>query len=171
MLKSLLIETPLGPVVAVGDEKFVYLVQFEDEQAKPSRTMQQVKDKIGMDISSGITSPLVLLRQELQEYFAGTLTEFKTPIKLLGTVFQVKVWQQLMNIGHGRTQSYKQLALSAGNGQASRAVGNANGKNLLVIIVPCHRVITHDGRLGGYSSGLPKKQWLLEHEKAALLKI
>ena len=109
--------------------------------------------------------------QQLQEYFAGSRREFNLPLAPYGTQFQQGVWAGLQRIPYGNTWSYKQLAAHTGNAKASRAVGNANGKNPLCIIIPCHRVIAADGGIGGYSSGLEAKRWLLAHEsKKALLR-
>jgi AraC family transcriptional regulator of adaptative response/methylated-DNA-[protein]-cysteine methyltransferase len=104
------------------------------------------------------------IQQELAEYFAGMLRVFKTPVRLLGTDFQQATWRALQTIPCGETRSYAEVANIAGKPGASRALGNANGANRLTIIVPCHRVIQGNGTLGGYSSGLDRKKWLLAHE-------
>ena len=103
---------------------------------------------------------------QLNEYFQGLRSEFELPLSPEGTSFQMKVWQGLSSIPYGHTQSYKELAASVSNSNASRAVGGANGKNPLSIIVPCHRVIASDGTLGGYAGGLKAKEWLLRLEGA-----
>ena len=101
-------------------------------------------------------------KQALSRYFDAGATDFADlPLDLQGTPFQLRVWQELRQIPRGRAISYKELARRAGSPQASRAVGQANGRNPVPIIVPCHRVIAADGSLGGYSSGLDKKRWLL----------
>jgi methylated-DNA-[protein]-cysteine S-methyltransferase len=102
---------------------------------------------------------------QLDEYFNGMRKEFDLKISLDGTDFQKKVWNELLNIPYGTTLSYKELAIKIGNEKGVRAVGNANGKNMIWIIVPCHRVIGTNGSLTGYAGGLDRKQWLLEHEK------
>jgi methylated-DNA-[protein]-cysteine S-methyltransferase len=116
---------------------------------------------------------LPLLREaerQLRAYFEGNLTQFDLPLLPEGTPFQLRVWKQLQEIPYGRTISYRQLAASIGNPNASRAVGAANGSNPLAIVVPCHRVIGANGLLVGYGGGLPIKQRLLELEsKSALL--
>jgi methylated-DNA-[protein]-cysteine S-methyltransferase len=101
---------------------------------------------------------------ELREYFAGERTTFTVPIKQNGTEFQQKVWQQLLKIPYGTTTSYIELARRLGNVKLARAVGGANHRNKLWIVVPCHRVIGADGSLTGYAGGLECKQWLLQHE-------
>jgi methylated-DNA-[protein]-cysteine S-methyltransferase len=100
----------------------------------------------------------------LAAYFAGELTEFDLPMKMIGTEFQKTVWRELLNIPFGVTISYGELADRVGNPNASRAVGAANGRNPISIIVPCHRVIGSNGKLTGYGGGLERKEWLLAHE-------
>lgn len=147
-MKTVQFETKLGPFIAKGDEKSVYFLGFS-EQAVPACLP---------------TPPLSSIQEELTLYFDKKLKTFKTPFHLLGTPFQVKVWQELLKIPHGKTISYLELATRVGNPKACRAVARANGANPLCVLIPCHRVINKDGRLGGYSSGIHRKQWLLEHE-------
>lgn len=112
--------------------------------------------------------PSSLTRQateQLQQYFAGTLTRFTLPLCATGTDFQKSVWQQLCAIGYGETCSYGAVATALKNPKAVRAVGAANGRNPIGIVVPCHRVIGANGTLTGYAGGLDKKAWLLAHEK------
>jgi methylated-DNA-[protein]-cysteine S-methyltransferase len=103
-------------------------------------------------------------REELTAYYAGTLKEFKVPVAPHGTPFQQRVWRALLEIPFGETESYGQLARRIGSPNAARAVGLANGRNPIAIIIPCHRVIGSSGALVGYGGGLPRKKWLLEHE-------
>lgn len=107
-------------------------------------------------------------RDELRAYFAGELREFDLPLALQGTEFQRKVWAALRKIPYGKAISYAELARRVGQPGAARAVGSANGRNSVGIIVPCHRVIAADGTLGGYGGGLDRKRWLLDHEAAVL---
>ena len=102
---------------------------------------------------------------QLEEYFDGKRKEFDIPIKLLGTEFQKKVWNELLKIPYGETVSYKDIAINTGNPKACRAVGMANHNNPILIIVPCHRVINENKKLGGYALGLDLKRRLLELEK------
>lgn len=102
---------------------------------------------------------------QLQEYFAGKRTEFDLPLSPRGSEFQHEVWNELQNIPYGQTRSYKQVAAAIGNEKASRAVGMANNKNPLHIVVPCHRVIGSNGKSVGYAAGLRTKEFLLELEK------
>ena len=108
--------------------------------------------------------PLPEAARQLQEYFAGTRKVFNLPLKMAGTEFQKCVWRQLMEIPFGETWSYGQLARRLDNPNASRAVGLANGRNPIAVIVPCHRVIGADGSLTGFGGGIARKQWLLSHE-------
>jgi methylated-DNA-[protein]-cysteine S-methyltransferase len=101
---------------------------------------------------------------ELKAYFAGELRAFSVAVRPAGTAFQRKVWAELCRIPFGQTISYTELASRVGNAKASRAVGSANGRNPICIIVPCHRVIAADGSLGGFGGGLWRKEWLLRHE-------
>jgi methylated-DNA-[protein]-cysteine S-methyltransferase len=104
--------------------------------------------------------------EQLEAYFAGELRDFDLPMEMHGTDFQRGVWASLCEIPYGETISYGELARWVGNPKASRAVGLANGRNPVAIIVPCHRVIGADGSLTGYGGGLDRKVWLLEHEAA-----
>jgi methylated-DNA-[protein]-cysteine S-methyltransferase len=103
-------------------------------------------------------------RQQLRAYFAEELRAFDLPLALHGTEFQRRVWQELLNIPYGQTVSYGELACRLGQPKASRAVGLANGRNPISIVVPCHRVVGSNGTLTGYGGGLPRKRWLLDHE-------
>jgi methylated-DNA-[protein]-cysteine S-methyltransferase len=108
--------------------------------------------------------PLAAAIRQLSEYFAGARREFDLSLRLQGTAFRGRVWEELTRIPFGRTLSYAELARRIGKPGASRAVGLANGANPVSIIVPCHRVIGSDGSLTGYGGGLERKLWLLEHE-------
>lgn len=108
---------------------------------------------------------LQLAHQQLQEYFSGTRQHFDVPLSMKGTEFQRAAWHALQMISYGKTASYKQIAEQIGNPKAMRAVGMANNRNPIAIIVPCHRVIGANGKLIGYAGGLHIKQWLLDHEK------
>ena len=109
------------------------------------------------------------LRVQLDDYFAGRRRTFDVPLNLTGTAFQKSVWSELTRIPFGATISYGELARRIGNANASRAVGLANGKNPISIVVPCHRVIGANGTLTGYGGGLDRKKWLLEHEAKGII--
>jgi len=111
---------------------------------------------------------LARTRQQLTEYFAGVRTAFDLPLDPPGTAFQRQVWDALRTIPYGATTSYGELARRLGDPRATRAVGAANGKNPIPIIVPCHRVVGARGELTGFGGGLDRKRWLLEHEGALL---
>lgn len=156
------IDTKLGPMLAIADEKSLYLLEFMNRKG----LQQEIERlKINWQIVQGKTKPLISIELELKKYFNCQLKEFKTPIVLSGTPFQKKVWQELIKIPIGKTISYLNLAVAINNPKGFRAAANANGKNQLAIIVPCHRVINANGDLGGYGGGINNKQWLLNHEK------
>jgi O-6-methylguanine DNA methyltransferase len=113
-----------------------------------------------------LTSTIEHCISELEEYFAGQRKFFSFDLDLQGTDFQVRVWNELLNIPYGKTISYEQLAIRVGNIKSIRAVGLANGQNPIAIVVPCHRVIGKSGELVGYGGGIDKKIWLLQHEGA-----
>ncbi len=119
-------------------------------------------------VSGAVTSEARALSRaaiEIEEYFRGQRKKFEMPLDLQGTEFQKRVWAEVLKIPYGETRSYGEIAAKINNRAASRAVGSANGKNPICIIVPCHRVIAAGGKLGGYSGGLEKKIKLLEFEK------
>jgi len=163
-LKSSKIETPLGQMIAIGDEKALYFLEFTD-CSKIKRKIDSLKKRTKSDVVSGFTIIIDLIENELNQYFVGTLKSFKTPTFFCGTAFQIQVWEALEQIPFGETISYSALSNMIGNPKALRAAASANGANPLPVIIPCHRVINMDGGLGGYSSGLYRKEWLLEHEK------
>jgi AraC family transcriptional regulator of adaptative response/methylated-DNA-[protein]-cysteine methyltransferase len=127
---------------------------------------QALKQRFGA-ILPGNHPWLDQLRSELGEYFAGTRRKFTLPLVYPGSPFQVKVWSALLEIGYGETRSYEQLAWAVGTPRACRAVGHANGQNRIAIVIPCHRVVNKDGKLGGYGGGLWRKQLLLNLERGA----
>src|SRR5438128_11590727 len=116
-------------------------------------------------IIPGRNEHLDLLQNELQQYFAGKLKQFSVPLIYPGTPFQERVWNELQRIPYGQTRSYEDLANRVGSGGAQRAVGHANGQNRIAIVIPCHRVVNKDGKLGGYGGGLWRKQYLLDLEQ------
>jgi len=112
-------------------------------------------------------SPLLTkVRDQLKEYFERKRTDFKIPVDLEGTDFQVIVWKELKKIPYGSTTTYHELACRLGDPKSDRAIGHATGKNPINIIIPCHRVIAQDGKLIGYRGGLWRKKWLLDFENA-----
>jgi len=119
-------------------------------------------------ILPGSNTHLEQLRAELESYFAGTLREFTLPLLYPGTDFQRQVWKGLLRIPYGETSYYEKLGADIGARRAARAVGTANGWNRIAILIPCHRVTTKSGKLGGYGGGVWRKQWLLDLEKRNL---
>jgi len=146
---STYLNTPLGLMEISGTNTFVTSVLFVMDE-----------DEIAEDV------PSVLLecKKQLEEYFTGKRKKFDVKIKPEGTIFQKKVWSELKKIAYGTTTSYGAIAKKLRNPDSVRAVGLANGKNPIAVILPCHRVIAEDGKLTGYAGGLWRKQWLLEHE-------
>jgi AraC family transcriptional regulator of adaptative response/methylated-DNA-[protein]-cysteine methyltransferase len=164
ILKASWLDTKLGPMLAIGDEKYLYLLEFVDRRGL-EKEIERLRSRLKIAIIPGISKPIISIKNELNQYFSGTLKEFKTPIELVGSSFQQSVWKELRNIPLGVTKSYGEIARLLGKPSAFRAVANANGANQLAIIVPCHRVINTNGKLGGYAGGLSRKQWMLELEK------
>jgi methylated-DNA-[protein]-cysteine S-methyltransferase len=151
------IEAPLGRMFVQGDGQFV-----------TGLFMPQHKGWRGPDpVWRQSDALFAAVREQLAEYFAGQRQQFDIALKLAGTPFQQRVWQELVRIPFGTTITYAELARRVGRPTASRAVGHANGRNPISIIVPCHRVIGANGKLTGYAGGLDKKQWLLEWEGGA----
>lgn len=151
--------SPLGPLLLVGRDGVLsglYLAAHE-RCRQPDPTW--VED----------AAPFATVGRQLDEYFAGTRTEFDVELDLEGTPFQVDVWHALCGIPYGETISYAELARRIDRPAAVRAVGSANGRNPVSIIVPCHRVIGADGSLTGYGWGTERKSWLLDHEQPTLL--
>jgi len=123
------------------------------------------KDRQDHDGKINETSVIKEAKKQLEEYFLGKRREFDIPLCPKGTEFQKKVWKALCDIPYGETRSYKEIAAAAGNEKACRAVGMANNRNPISIVIPCHRVIGADGKLVGYGGGLPMKRYLLDLEK------
>lgn len=163
LLKSVSIDTVLGPMVAIADENALYLLEFVTRKGL-DREVERLR-KRGFAIIPGSNAPLELIESELRAYFDGKVTQFTTPFRVFGTDFQQQVWEGLRQIPYGETRSYAQQSRELGKPKAFRAVANANGANQLAIIIPCHRIIASDGSLGGYGGGLAIKQGLLEHEQ------
>ena len=151
--------TPVGPLRLCFTDRGLTALEFAEEEASPAPEH---------DAPPPHLMPLIdAVRREMSVYFAGVPTDFATlTLDPRGTPFQIRVWQELRRIPWGRTISYGELARRVGNPKASRAVGQANAVNPIPLIIPCHRVIAADGGLGGYSSDLDRKRWLLRHEGA-----
>ena len=153
-LQKLDYESPIGVLEIVGTDEAVCSILFsEDEAAQNFRNDDT--SKVLLDCYS-----------QLDEYFKGLRQQFTFPYIFEGTNFQKSVWNALTDIPYAETGSYKDIAVSIGNEKAIRAVGSANGRNKLTIVIPCHRIIGSNGKLTGYAGGLWRKEWLLKHETA-----
>ncbi len=157
-----ILTTKLGPMIAIADDEALCLLEFVDRRHLP-RQMKRL-GFVETALHLGRSKPIDRIEHELQLYFADQLTAFNTPLRPVGSAFQQQVWAQLQKIPYGKTYSYLQLAQLMGKPSAYRAVANANGANALAIIIPCHRVINHNGALGGYAGGLSRKIELIKHE-------
>lgn len=157
------IDTPLGSMLALADDAGLHLIEFTDRRGL-EREILMLRRRTGSAIVPGSHRYLDQIAREIGEYFAGTRTEFDTPVVMHGSDFQQRVWNELQRIPPGTTRSYSDMAARVGRPAAIRAVGTANGANPLCIVVPCHRVIRADGSLCGYGGGIWRKQWLLDHE-------
>lgn len=163
LLRADWFDTPLGPMLAVADNRHLHLLEFLDRKALPNELKRLMNDSPG-GIGIGTMPPIEQVRTELDSFFAGKGAAFKTPLALHGTPFQKRVWHALRTIPAGETRSYGALAAALDHPKATRAVARANGANSLAIIVPCHRVIGADGTLTGYGGGIWRKQQLIEIE-------
>ncbi len=157
------IKTPFGDLLAGATIAGICLLEFTDTnriEMQLERLKKAQKGKI-VYINSAFFS---LLDQQLNEYFAGDLSEFSIPLDIYGTEFQKQVWDALQAIPYGETRSYQEQAMAIGNPKAVRAVANANRNNKISIIIPCHRVIGKNGSMTGYGGGIWRKEFLLELE-------
>jgi methylated-DNA-[protein]-cysteine S-methyltransferase len=152
---SSICSSPIGEIRLVADDSGIRELQLPGSFEAP-----------GDSFASGAGAAwLEQATEQLGAYFAGELREFELPLSLRGTAFQLQVWRALADIPYARTESYGSVAARVGNPRAGRAVGMANNKNPIAIVLPCHRVIGSNGALVGYGGGLDMKHWLLAHEK------
>ena len=148
-MEKVVINSPLGFVLIEGNEEGISKISVTSDETILSETISDLFDDV-------VT--------QLNEYFQGNRTDFQFKMNPIGTDFQKKVWEELLKIPFGKTVSYQEITNNLGDPKAIRAVANANSKNPLWIVVPCHRVIGTDGSLTGYAGGLWRKKWLIEHE-------
>jgi AraC family transcriptional regulator of adaptative response/methylated-DNA-[protein]-cysteine methyltransferase len=160
------IETPLGAILAGATDEGLCLLEFPDRRMLEAQ-LKRLERLLRMPLVPGEHPHLAKTREELARYFDGTLKDFTVPLVFRGTEFEERVWRQLVKIPYGETISYAELATRVGSPGAQRAVGRANGMNRISIVIPCHRVVNADGKLGGYGGGLWRKHWLLALEKRA----
>lgn len=155
------VETPIGPMLVMVEDNVLIGLEFDDQ---PERYMKDLKRRYPDLVMKERSNPRGF-SDVLRAYYKGDLKAVDSlPVKGGGTPFQEKVWAELRRIPIGTTISYGELATRLGDKNAMRAVGLANGRNPISVVVPCHRVIGSDGTLTGYGGGLPRKTWLLNHE-------
>lgn len=146
-------QSPIGVIEIVGSYEAIYSILFAEE------------DILVNPLSDDTPQVIKDCYSQLDDYFKGERHEFTFPMMIEGTSFQQSVWQSLTTIPYAKTASYKHIAVTMGNEKAIRAVGTANGRNKLSIVIPCHRIIGASGKLVGYAGGLWRKEWLLNHEQ------
>ncbi len=152
------LDSPVGTLLITSNGSAITGLHMDGQAARPPIAPLWMRDD----------RQLQPALEQLSAYFEGRLRQFEPPLAGAGTDFQQRVWQALVQIPYGHTMTYGELARRIGNQKASRAVGLANGRNPIGIIVPCHRVIGADGSLTGYAGGIERKRWLLAHEQAHL---
>ena len=154
-------EAPFGVVTVIGSDLGIRYVLFSnDAHPKPLERLHISDSEIHDSVNDAVT--------QLDEYFNGARRDFELPLDLQGTEFQVAAWNALAEIPYGRTASYGQQAASIGRPKAVRAIGGANGRNPVAIVLPCHRIVGADGSLTGFGGGIEVKKWLLDHEQSTL---
>jgi AraC family transcriptional regulator of adaptative response/methylated-DNA-[protein]-cysteine methyltransferase len=158
------LETPLGPMLAVVSDAGLVMLEFVDRRALETE-LTEIRKTFSSAIVPGDHPLLDTVGNQLSEYFAGTRTDFDIPLDPRGTDFERRVWRALGDIPFGETTSYVAIARAVGSPSSSRAIGRANGRNKIAIVIPCHRVIRSDGALCGYGGGLWRKEWLIAHER------
>lgn len=163
-LYTIQIRTPIGEMQACATDRGLCLLEFM-ERKNLAAELEQLQKLMKVELTQAAHPCLEQAQREMDEYFAGTRKQFGVPLHTPGTEFQQNVWQALLQIPYGVTRTYKEQALILGNLPAIRAVAHANGMNRIAIIIPCHRVIGHNGNLTGYAGGIWRKKWLLEHEQ------
>lgn len=163
-------ETPMGRIIACSTDKGVCSLEFYNPE-KYDKQQSLLKKQLGIkDVQELENNHLSKLKEELSEYFEGKRTDFTVALDLVGTDFQKQVWGELLKIPYGKTISYLEQSQRMGNTKAVRAVANANERNKISIVVPCHRVIGSNGSLTGYASGLDNKRFLLSLEDVSISK-
>lgn len=150
-------KSDIGLIEICGNEEKILTLNFADETDCVST-------------KNGLPEFMIECLNQLEEYFKGERRDFELEVKTEGTDFQRTVWDELKKIPYGQTMSYKEIAVRSGREKAVRAVGNANNRNKIAIIIPCHRVIGSNKKLTGYAGGLWRKEWLLNHEKSMTVK-
>lgn len=165
-----LLSSPIGALHAIFSHKGLLLLDFKEDERERDGLYQWRKRNPQALLNEGDDQRFAILQNSLDAYFSGSLQQFRLPLDLRGTPFQLMVWQSLLRIAYGETYSYTQQAAALGRAKAVRAVAVANARNPLSIVVPCHRVIGKDGSLTGYAGGLARKRFLLQLEKDGKIK-
>lgn len=158
------LSSPIGPMLICATNQGICLLEFTNRKMLETE-LSDLQKRLQTHITIGTNKHIKQAKIELEEYFEGTRMQFEVPLHPIGTDFQKKVWNALMDIDYGKTKSYLDQAISIDNKKAVRAVANANGCNKIAIMIPCHRVIGSNGKLTGYGGGIERKRWLLEHEQ------
>jgi AraC family transcriptional regulator of adaptative response/methylated-DNA-[protein]-cysteine methyltransferase len=158
------IASPVGPLVAGATSEGLCLLEFSDRRMLEAQ-LKTLRRRLAMPLVPGRNRWLDTLREQLEEYFGGHRQSFNLPLVIRGTPFQERVWRMLLTIPYGEAWSYQEVARKIGRPTATRATGTANGMNRIAIVIPCHRVVNADGRMGGYGGGVWRKQYLLDLER------
>ena len=161
------IETPIGKMIAGATSKGICLLEFDEPERLEKHKKHFLKNR-NLEMLPGESPFFEELEKQISAYFEKKLTTFSIPLDLIGTDFQLQVWNELLKIPFGQTRTYKQQSIAIGDVKAIRAVASANGDNAVSIIVPCHRVIGSDGSLTGYGGKIWRKKFLLELESKQL---
>lgn len=169
-IPTTMIESPLGPLVAAAVDDGICLLEFSDRRMLEQQFVI-LRRRFGRSAAPGDHPHFATLRRELDAYFAGDPARLDVPISAPGSRFQQSVWEAVRAIPRGQTRTYEAIARSIGSPGAARAVGRANGMNRLAILIPCHRVVTAAGTLGGYGGGIWRKEALLDLERAGTLRL
>lgn len=159
--------TPLGPMFVCSTERGICLLEFVDRDILEAE-FASLQKYLQAPILWGENDHIKQARKELEQYFAGERQQFELPLDMVGTDFQLSIWQALAKVPYGETATYGALAVAINNPKAVRAVGAANGANRMAIVLPCHRIIGKNGKLTGYGGGLDRKSYLLEMERKVL---
>lgn len=162
-LAAMQLDTPLGPMIAIADASGLYLLEFM-QRIQLKRNIQHLQQTLKANVTLSDNLILENIKDEINAYFSGEKSTFTTSVHMRGSPFQTKVWRTLQEIPYGQAISYAELARAINKPNAYRAVAKANSTNQLAIIVPCHRVINSNGKLGGYAGGIERKQKLLKLE-------
>ena len=162
------LDTPLGVMLAAGDDDHLYMLSHV-EQSSMERKAAVIQKKLQARLEMGDAASIRSIARETAEYFAGERRAFDTPLMMTGTIFQKRVWQELLRLPFGEIATYDGIAGRIDRPAAFRAIAQANSQNPLTLVIPCHRVVNNDGSLGGYSGGADRKQWLLDFEQRVLI--